>query len=69
MNTKEAKDLQVGDVYVRAGVVRQAVIAITPIGHTGGMVEVTSHQVGKPENVSVVQMPAHTRMEMLVVDW
>lgn len=69
MSTKEAKDLQVGDVYLHAGIVRQEVIAITPIGRNGGMVEVTSQQVGKPENVSVVQMPARTRMEMVAVDW
>jgi hypothetical protein len=68
MSTKEAKDLQVGDVYLHAGMVRQEVTAVTPIGRTGGMVEVTSHQVGKPDNVTVIQMPAHTPMEMLAAD-
>jgi hypothetical protein len=38
--TKEAKDLQVGDVQVQhAGMVRYKVIAVTPIGN-GGYVEV-----------------------------
>jgi hypothetical protein len=64
MTTKEAKDLQVGDVQVHAGMVRYKVIAVTPIGN-GGYVEVKCEQVGKPYNVSVATMPAHTQVQVL----
>jgi hypothetical protein len=63
MLTKEAKDLQPGDVYLHAGIVRNKVIALTPIGN-GGYVEIHSHQLGKPDNVTVMSLPAHTPMKM-----
>ncbi|MFT0174631.1 hypothetical protein ACLKMY_37780 [Paraburkholderia mimosarum] len=65
MPKKEAKDLQVGDMQLHAGMVRQKIISVTPVGRTGGYVEVTSHQLGKPDNVTVATMPAHTLVEVI----
>lgn len=59
MSTKEAKDLQPGDVYVHAGMSRFVVISVTPIGYAGSRVEVSSHQVGKPENKRVEDVPSN----------
>ncbi|TCK37943.1 hypothetical protein B0G84_3241 [Paraburkholderia sp. BL8N3] len=61
--TKEAKDLQIGDVHIHAGMVRYRVIAVTPIDN-GGYVEIHSEQVGKPDDVRVATVPAHTRFEV-----
>ncbi|WP_321916331.1 hypothetical protein [Paraburkholderia sp. J11-2] len=59
MATKEAKDLQVGDVEVRNGMSRHKITAVVPIVRLGGYVEVRSHQVGKPDNTTVATVPAH----------
>ncbi|ADG17030.1 hypothetical protein BC1002_2983 [Paraburkholderia atlantica] len=65
MPKKEAKDLQVGDVQLHAGMVRQTIVSVTPIGRTGGYVEITSHQLGKPDNVEVATVPAHMLVEVI----
>ncbi|WP_429554277.1 hypothetical protein [Paraburkholderia sp. MM5477-R1] len=63
--TKEAKDLRVGDVLLLSGMQQHEVFAVTPIGHTGGYVEVSSRQPGKPDNVSVATMPANAPVKVL----
>lgn len=64
MATKEAKDLQPGDVLIHAGIQRFVVVSVTPVGYDGNRVEVHSHQLGKPENVKVENMPARTPIKV-----
>ncbi|MEX3636000.1 hypothetical protein [Paraburkholderia sp. BR14320] len=64
--TKEAKDVRVGDVLLLAGIQQHEVFAVTPVGREGGYVEISSRQPGKPENVSVAQMPARAPVKILV---
>lgn len=64
MKTKEAADLQVGDVQVHAGMVRYKVIAVIHIGD-GGYVEIVRELVDKPDHVSVATLPAHTPVQVL----
>jgi hypothetical protein len=66
MTKKEAKDLQAGDVQLHAGMVRHVIVSVTPIGRTGGYVEVRSYQLGKPDNVTVANVPAHTPVEVVL---
>ncbi|MFP3549765.1 hypothetical protein SB861_03485 [Paraburkholderia sp. SIMBA_049] len=66
MATKEAKDLQPGDVLLRAGMSRHVVDTVTPIGRPAGYVEIKTYQLGKPDNVTVASMPAHTLMEVVL---
>ncbi|MFP4891207.1 hypothetical protein [Paraburkholderia sp. EG304] len=66
MARKEAKDLQAGDVYLHAGMVRQEVVSVTPVGHLGTVIEVFSRQQGKPDrNVTVLKVPAGTLFEVV----
>ncbi|CAB3745509.1 hypothetical protein LMG24238_07641 [Paraburkholderia sediminicola] len=65
MPTKEAKDLQAGDVWIHAGMVRYEVASVTPIGYDGGYVEVHSHQLGKPDNVRIAKMQARTPFDVV----
>ncbi|WP_395066216.1 hypothetical protein [Paraburkholderia silvatlantica] len=62
--TKEAQHLQPGDVWIHAGMVRYAVETMTPVGHLGTYVEVTSLQQGKPDNVRVDKVPARAPYEV-----
>jgi hypothetical protein len=66
MATKEAQDLQPGDVLWHAGVSRHVIVSVTPIGRPAGYVEVKSYQLGKPDNVTVATMPAHTLVEVVL---
>jgi hypothetical protein len=63
---REAKDLQAGDVWLHAGMVRYVVETVTPIGRMGSHVEVRSYQLGKPDNVRVESMPANTPVELVL---
>lgn len=66
MTQKEAQDLQPGDVLLRAGISRHVVVSVTPIGRPAGRVEVQTYQLGKPENVSVADMPAQAPVEVVL---
>lgn len=59
---KEAKDLQPGDVFVRA-LTHYTVTALVPIGN-GGYVEIQAHQIGKPDNVMVSTVPCHMEVDL-----
>jgi hypothetical protein len=65
MPTKEAQHLNPGDVLLRAGMSRHVVVTVTPIGRPAGRVEVRTYQLGKPDNVSVADMPAHMLVEVV----
>ncbi|MBN3756085.1 hypothetical protein G3N95_24305 [Paraburkholderia sp. Tr-20389] len=64
--TKEAQDLKPGDVLLRAGISRHVVVSVTPIGRPAGRVEIKTYQLGKPDNVTVEDMPAHTLVEIVL---
>jgi hypothetical protein len=66
MATKEAKDLQAGDVLLHAGIIRHVVVSVTPVGRPAGRVEIKTYQLGKLDNVTVANTPAHTLVEVVL---
>ena len=58
---KEAKDLKPGDIQIRSPGSRWLVTRVVPLA---GSVEVDSHQVGKPDNRSIAELPGHMMVEV-----